>query len=127
VCIAIFVAEAAMKIVAYGLFGNQGTYFRDKWNILDFVVAVEGLVTLAFSASGSLSGFRLVRVLRPLRTLSRLRGLKLVISALARSLSILFSIFVISVFFMAVLGIIGVQVSAAGSCGSCALAWRVMG
>ncbi len=97
-------------MIGLGLFGPQDTYFRDKWNILDFVVAVEGLVSLVFSQSSSLSGFRLVRVLRPLRTLSRLRGLKLVISTLARSLSILFSIFAISVFFILILSIVGVQV-----------------
>ncbi len=98
-------------MVALGLFGRPTSYFRVKANILDFVVALEGLIDLLSSSSSStLSGFRLLRILRPLRTLARLQGLRLVMESLGRSFSILCSMFVIALFFLVILSIVGVQV-----------------
>ncbi|CAL8235136.1 unnamed protein product [Arctogadus glacialis] len=36
-------------MVVLGLFLHQGAYFRDLWNILDFIVVSGALVAFAFS------------------------------------------------------------------------------
>ena len=110
VCSIIFGVEATLKITGLGVYGASTAYFRDRWNLLDFVVTVEGILSLALSASSSITGFRLLRILRPLRTISQLKGLKLVITALGRSLPMLCSIVVIAAFFLLIFGIVGVQV-----------------
>ena len=38
----IFTIEAMLKIIAMGFFFETGTYLRDAWNCLDFVVVVVG-------------------------------------------------------------------------------------
>ena len=71
----IFIAEAAVKLVAEGV----RNYWSSAWNWLDAVVAAEGAVGLAADAlgggAGGASGLRALkalRVLRPLRALTRL-------------------------------------------------------
>jgi hypothetical protein len=38
----VYATEAMLKIIAYGLFKHKTAYLREKWNIIDFVVAVIG-------------------------------------------------------------------------------------
>jgi voltage-gated sodium channel len=67
ICLAIFVAEIVAKLIAY-----RGRYFRDGWNIFDFVIVGVSLVpvTQGFSA---LRALRILRVLRLVSTTPRLR------------------------------------------------------
>jgi hypothetical protein len=37
---AVFATECAIKIVAMGFAGRKGSYLRDSWNMLDFVVVI---------------------------------------------------------------------------------------
>jgi voltage-dependent calcium channel L type alpha-1D len=36
----IFIIEFAMKSIAYGFIIGKGSYLRDSWNILDFIVVI---------------------------------------------------------------------------------------
>ena len=38
----IFTVEASLKILALGLILHRGSYLRNMWNIMDFVVVVTG-------------------------------------------------------------------------------------
>ena len=40
----IFTVEASLKILALGLILHRGSYLRNMWNIMDFVVVVTGYV-----------------------------------------------------------------------------------
>lgn len=66
-CLAIFVAEIVAKIIAY-----RGRFFRDGWNLFDFVIVGISLVpvTQGFTA---LRALRILRVLRLVSTAPRLR------------------------------------------------------
>jgi voltage-gated sodium channel len=66
-CLAIFVVEIAAKLFAY-----RFRFFRDGWNIFDFVIVGISLVpvTQGFSA---LRALRILRVLRLVSTVPRLR------------------------------------------------------
>ncbi len=77
----IFIAEAILKMVAASprLFG----YFRDGWNIFDFLVIVFALIP----ATGQFAMIaRLARLLRVLRLISTIRDLRLIVAALVRSI-----------------------------------------
>jgi voltage-gated sodium channel len=65
---AVFVVEIALRVVGYA--PRLGDFFRDGWNVFDFVIVALSLLP----AIGSLSfGARVVRVLRMLRFLRALR------------------------------------------------------
>lgn len=71
--LAVFVAELALKLVAYGW-----RFFRDPWNVFDFVVV--GIALLP--ATGNLSILRALRVLRVLRLISAVPSMRRVVAAL---------------------------------------------
>lgn len=79
----IFVAEIALKIVGRG-FG----FFRDGWNIFDFVIV--GIALLP--ASGPLAVLRALRVLRVLRLMSVVPQMRKVIQALITAIPGMISI-----------------------------------
>lgn len=76
----IFTAEAAAKIVVYGLAFGENAYIKSPWNVLDFMTVVVGnLLILIGDASGqfsSLKSLRTLRALRPIRMASRWPGMK---------------------------------------------------
>ncbi|KAK9863870.1 hypothetical protein WJX84_008306, partial [Apatococcus fuscideae] len=67
----VFTFEMVVKMVAMGLFLHPGAYFRIPWNLLDFVIVVTSLASLAADVNiVALRSLRLLRVLRPLRLIS---------------------------------------------------------
>ncbi|XP_040898821.1 voltage-dependent N-type calcium channel subunit alpha-1B-like [Toxotes jaculatrix] len=48
----VFTFEMVIKMVDLGLLLHPGSYFRDLWNILDFIVVSGALVAFAFSVHG---------------------------------------------------------------------------
>ena len=66
-CLAIFVAELVAKIIAY-----RGRFFRDGWNLFDFVIVGISLVPAAEGFT-ALRALRILRVLRLISTAPRLR------------------------------------------------------
>ncbi|XP_043536058.1 probable voltage-dependent R-type calcium channel subunit alpha-1E [Chiloscyllium plagiosum] len=81
----VFTFEMVIKMIDIGLIFHEGSYFRDVWNILDFIVVSGALVAFAFTnliggSSGkdinTIKSLRVLRVLRPLKTIKRLPKLK---------------------------------------------------
>lgn len=77
VCLAIFIVEIVAKLTAFG-----PRFFRDGWNVFDFLVVGVALIP----GSGALSVLRSLRVLRVLRLVSALPRLRFIVEALMRSL-----------------------------------------
>lgn len=73
VCLAIFVLEIGLKLVAFGW-----RFFRNPWNVFDFIVVGIALVP----AGAGFEVLRTLRVLRVLRLISALPQLRKVVSAL---------------------------------------------
>ncbi|TRY59913.1 hypothetical protein DNTS_010055 [Danionella cerebrum] len=70
-----------MKMIDQGLILHDGSYFRDMWNILDFIVVVGALFAFALTNNKgrdikTIKSLRVLRVLRPLKTIKRLPKLK---------------------------------------------------
>jgi len=89
----IYVLEFILKLVANGFCSRipPKGYFTTGWNILDFVVVVEGVISLIlFEVLGStdvvlLSVLRAVRLLRPLRLITNVPNLRLMLGAIFKS------------------------------------------
>ena len=81
VALAIFIVEALLKMTAAS--PRVAGYFRDGWNIFDFLIIVLALIP----ATGELAMVaRLARLLRVLRLVSAIRDLRLIVTALVRSI-----------------------------------------
>ena len=84
ICLAIFTVEILLKLFAHG-----GRFFRNGWNIFDFVVVAISLVP----AAGPLSVLRALRILRVLRIISVAPSLRRVVEGLVNALPGMGSVF----------------------------------
>jgi voltage-gated sodium channel len=73
VMLAIFAAELALRLFAY-----RWRFFRDSWNVFDFLIVAISLVP----ATGPFSVLRALRVLRVLRLISAVPAMRRVVSGL---------------------------------------------
>ena len=81
IALGIFIVEALLKMAA--LWPRMLGYFRDGWNIFDFMVIVFALIP----ATGQFAMVaRLARLLRVVRLISAIRDLRLIVAALVRSI-----------------------------------------
>ena len=81
IALGVFIVEAALKMFAASPRGAG--YFRDGWNIFDFLVIVFALIP----ATGQFAMIaRLARLLRVLRLISTIKDLRLIVAALVRSI-----------------------------------------
>ena len=81
--LAVFVVEISVKLYAFGW-----RFFRDAWNVFDFVIVGIALVP----ASGPLAVLRVLRILRILRLISMFPRMRLVVEALLRAIPGILSI-----------------------------------
>lgn len=81
IILALFTIEVALKLYAFGL-----RFWRDSWNIFDFLVVAVALIP----ASGPIAVLRVLRLLRLVRMVPKLR---LIVEALLRAVPGIVSIF----------------------------------
>uniref|UniRef100_A0A4X2L7V6 Voltage-dependent N-type calcium channel subunit alpha n=1 Tax=Vombatus ursinus TaxID=29139 RepID=A0A4X2L7V6_VOMUR len=109
----VFTFEMVIKMIDLGLLLHPGSYFRDLWNILDFIVVSGALVAFAFSGKGkdisTIKSLRVLRVLRPLKTIKRLPKLKAVFDCVVNSLKNVLNILIVYMLFMFIFAVIAVQ------------------
>ncbi|MBV0911838.1 ion transporter [Anianabacter salinae] len=86
ICLGIFVVELALKLFARGR-----RFFRNGWNIFDFVIVA---ISLAPAAQG-LSVLRALRILRLLRVVSVAPSLRRVVEGLVNALPGMGSVFLL--------------------------------
>ncbi|CAM9577467.1 unnamed protein product, partial [Choristocarpus tenellus] len=117
---AFFSLEFVLKVIAQGMYQGQGSYLRDTWNILDFVVVVTALLT-SIPGMPKMSAIRVFRVLRPLKSISALPGLQKLVVSMLRSIPQLVSVVILLQFIFTVFGIFGVQIFAGTQHARCRL------
>lgn len=79
--LAVFIAEAALKI--YAVAPRVGRYFSNGWNLFDFTIIVLSLVP----ATGQFAMVaRLARLLRVVRLITTIPELRLIVATLVRSI-----------------------------------------
>ncbi|MEM6728807.1 MAG: ion transporter [Pseudomonadota bacterium] len=85
-CLAIFVIEIILKLIAY-----RGAFFRSGWNLFDFAVVAIALVP----TTGGLSVLRALRILRVLRLISVAPQLRRVVEGFVSALPGMGSVFLL--------------------------------
>ena len=106
----LYTIEMVVKIVSLGFICNKGSYLRDAWNILDFVIIASGYMSMFLASSGvNLSALRSFRVIRPLRTISSVQGLRIIVSSLINAIPLLRDSILVLFFFFLVFAIAGTQ------------------
>ena len=98
ICLAIFVIELLLKLVAY-----RTAFFRNGWNIFDFVIVGISLVP----AAQGMSALRALRILRVLRVISAAPRLRRVVEGFVSALPGMGSVFLL----MALIFYIGAVIS----------------
>jgi voltage-gated sodium channel len=100
IAVAIFTAEMALKLAAYG----RG-FFRDPWNLFDLLIVAVALVP----ATETFSVLRALRILRALRLVSAVPSMRRVVSALLAAIPGLLSILGLVVLVLYTGAVIGVH------------------
>ncbi|WP_170610789.1 ion transporter [Ruegeria arenilitoris] len=98
ICLAIFVAEIALKLVTFGR-----RFFTSGWNLFDFTIVGVALIP----GGGGLSVLRALRILRVLRVISVAPRLRRVVEGFISALPGMASVFLL----MAILFYIGAVIS----------------
>ncbi|KAL8566099.1 hypothetical protein ACOMHN_051825 [Nucella lapillus] len=99
----IFAAEAFFKVLAM----SPHLYFKDGWNIFDFIIVTLSLAELGFSGLPGLSVLRAFRLLRVFKLAKSWATLNMLISIVARTVSAIGNLVIvlwIVVFIFAVMG-----------------------
>lgn len=94
----VFVIEMALKLAAY-----RWSYFRNGWNVFDFVIVAIALLP----ASGTLAVLRALRIFRSLRLIKAVPKLRFIVETLLHSLPSLSWIFVLLSLVFYVFAVIG--------------------
>lgn len=102
VFLGIFVVEMTIRVAAFGK--RPAQFFRNGWNVFDFVV-----VAAAFAPGlrENATLLRLVRLLRVVRLVTVLPDLRILVRALVRSVPPIMSLVVLTVMIMYVYGMVG--------------------
>ena len=106
-----FLLECIIKVVVYGFVINKGSYLRNGWNILDFIIVIVGLISI-HSDGGQVDGLRALRTLRalrPIRMASRAEGMKVVVNALFQAIPGCGNVALVCGLFYLIFGILGVN------------------
>ena len=116
---AAFVVEMILKIISRGFCLHPGSYIRDLWNVLDFVVVVGALLSYVMQATTTtntnlsfIKTLRVLRVLRPLKTINKIPKLKSVVDCLINSLFNVYNILLVYMLFQTIFACMGVQLFA---------------
>ncbi|XP_078592375.1 sodium channel protein type 4 subunit alpha B-like isoform X2 [Branchiostoma floridae x Branchiostoma japonicum] len=100
----IFGAEALMKMIALGK-----NYFKDRWNVFDFVVVMVSLLELALVNVKGLSVLRTFRLLRVFKLARSWPTMKMLLSIIGSSLGALANLTVVLVIIVYILAVLGMQ------------------
>lgn len=96
-CLAIFVAELAIKLLAY-----RGLFWRSGWNIFDFLVVAVALAP----GAGPWAVLRALRVLRVLRLLTIIPSLRRVVAAFLHAIPGLMGVMAVMLIFFYVAAVL---------------------
>ena len=72
----LFFAESIIKIVAMGLIISENAYLRDAWNVIDFTIAISGVIEFFSVSNTSIKALRILRVIRPLKSINAMPSMR---------------------------------------------------
>ncbi|KAJ9451576.1 Sodium channel protein 60E [Diplonema papillatum] len=114
-CLALYVVEIAMKMIAMGAFVGENSFWRDKWNKLDLVVVILGWFGWIGSRLGyegptrGANALRVFRAIKPFRVVKALPGVRAILDALSLSIPLLASTTCLFFFFFFTFAIVALE------------------
>ena len=113
---AVFVFEFLFKIIVFGLISNgPKSYFRDGWNLLDFIIVFISLLSITFDnldTQGDYSDYasklelvKMLRVLRSIRIITKNEALRLSVMSLIYSMPRIMNLTIVILLFFLLFGI----------------------
>ncbi len=99
-CLAVFLAELVLKLVAY-----RGRFWRSGWNVFDFLVVAVAIVP----GAGPWAVLRSLRVLRVLRLLTVIPSLRKVVAAFLHSIPGLAGVVAVMSIFFYTMGVLATR------------------
>jgi hypothetical protein len=102
----IFTSEAFVKIISMGFIAHKNSYLRDRWNWIDFLVVVIGLVEVV-PGIPNLKALRTLRVMRPLKSITYIPSMKRQINSLLQAIPALGNVIIFFIFIFLLFGILG--------------------
>lgn len=94
-----FLTELLIKVVAMGLFMDEGSYIRESWNQLDGFIVFTSMLDMALTNVDLpvIKILRLLRTLRPLRVISHNVEMRLIVTSLFGSVGAIFNVIIVVV------------------------------
>lgn len=92
-----FAVEMGFKVISLGFLFDNGSYLRDSWNVMDFIIVITSIIDMASESVNLpfIKILRLLRTLRPLRFVSHNPSMKLIVTALLESVKAIFNVVVV--------------------------------
>eukprot|EP00755_Sulcionema_specki_P010005 Sspe_Gene.45228::Locus_22352_Transcript_1_1_Confidence_1.000_Length_6852::g.45228::m.45228 len=103
----VFCLEVLVKVIANGLWWNDGAYLRSVWNRMDLVVVLCGVVGTAFNQSNLL--LKEFRSLRVVRLILKLKNSRVALMALLKAIPQMVHVVLIMLVVWIVFAVVGVQ------------------
>ena len=107
--LAVFTMELTIKILAYGLLFNTGSYLKDPWCQLDFVVVFFAWLPVIFPEVGNFTSLRAFRALRALRAVRFIPGLSVLVQWILQVLPKMGNVVLLCGFVFVIFGVLGVS------------------
>ncbi len=105
----IFIAEALLKMIAFGvLLNGPWSYLCIVWNIMDFTIAVISVISLTPLIS-NLNSIKMLRIFRALRVITKNDGLKVALGALFQAIPNVLNVTIIMLLCFSIFGIVCVS------------------
>lgn len=105
-----FIIECVLKLLAKGLIRHKSSYFRDGWNIMDFIIVITAIIDLLpIQSSSSLRTIKTFRAIRPLRSINTNAHMKKLVNILLKSIPKLSNVIALLAFVITLFAIFGLH------------------
>jgi len=105
--IAFYSVEMIVRIIAMGFAICKGSYLRNGWFILDFIIIVTSIIDVTLSSSITNNTLQVLRALRPLRIISKNHSMKVMISTLLESITGVAALMIVILFIYLIFSVLG--------------------
>lgn len=104
----IFIFEATLNVISFGLVIGENSYLSSNWSKLDFFIVITAVIDMTMT-DVDLSIVKMLRSLRPLRILTRNLNMRIIITALGQSMAGIANVLIIIFLVFMMFGILAIN------------------
>ncbi|CAD8079148.1 unnamed protein product [Paramecium primaurelia] len=112
--IILYSLEAIFKMLALGLYMKRDSYFRDFWNVIDFLILVFQYLPYFVNIKFNFNALRTIRILRSLDAGQSIPALKVILTSLFQSVYQLKDALIVLVFSYSIFAIVALLLFGGG-------------